>query len=148
MILLILACIFTPYKLEQAVQQFDQQELIDSLQNGRHGYVRERAAMGLQRISPKRQIPNALHALYACVSNKNEFDFVRKACVQTLSSWNDEKLPVLVVDAIQEVNEETRYWMAFALRARSDAQSRALLDSLKNDSDPILAYSVRQWLEE
>ena len=147
MILLLLACVFSPYRIEQAVQTFDRHVLIDSLQNGRYGYEREKAAIGLRRISPTKAIPTALYSLRTCISNKKEFDYVRKECAHTLGVWNDEQLPELVAAAIQDVDEETRYWMAFSLHQRTDSQSRALLESLKNDSDPILAYSVRQWLE-
>ena len=148
MILFLLACIFSPYRLEQAVQNFDRHVLIDSLHNGKFGYEREQAAIGLRRISPTASIQQAIHSLHSCISNTKEFDYVRKECVQTLAAWKDAKLPELVVDAIKDVDEETRYWMAFSLRLRTDSQSRALLESLKNDSDPVLAYSVRQLLEE
>ena len=147
MILFLLACVFSPYRIEQAVQNFDRRVLIDSLQNGRFGYERERAAIGLRRISPTKPIQTAIYSLRTCLSNTKELDYVRKECAQTLGVWNDEELPELIAAAIQDVDDESRYWMAFSLRMRGDSQSRALLESLKNDSDPILAYSARQWLD-
>ena len=114
MILFLLACVFSPYRIEQAVQNYDRHVLIDSLQNGRFGYERERAAIGLRRISPTKPIQTAIYSLRTCLSNTKEFDYVRKECAQTLGLWNDEQLPDLVADAIQDVDEESRYWMAFS----------------------------------
>jgi hypothetical protein len=140
------ACFLTPYRLERAVQKFDSRALIDHLQNGKHGYIRERAALGLRTVSPTKSIPEAQNILRTCVSLKTEFDYVRVACARTLSTWNDSKVADLIIDALPNVNTESRYWMAFSLKNLENPQAKAQLQALRNDSDPILASSVRQWL--
>ncbi len=148
MILGLLACAFTPYRLERAVQKYDERALIDHLQNGKYGYIRERAAYGLHRVSKSTAIPQAQNALRNCVKQKNEFDYVRQACAHTLSQWNDPQVAELIVQALQDVDDETRYWMANSLRSLDSAYAQAQLHALRNDSDPILAAAVRQWLGE
>ena len=148
MILGLLACAFTPYRLERAVQKYDERALIDHLQNGKYGYIRERAADGLYRVSPTTPIPQAQNALRNCVKKKNEFDYVRGACAHTLAQWNDPQAAELIVQALPDVNDETRYWMAHSLRSLEGAYAQAQLYALRNDSDPILAAAVRQWLGE
>jgi HEAT repeat protein len=140
------ACFLTPYRLERAVQKFDSRALIDHLQNGRHGYIRERAAFGLHTVSPTKAIPEAQNALRSCVSLSTEFDYVRAACARTLSIWHDPKVADLIIDALPSVDAESRYWMAFSLKHLENPQAKAQLQALRNDSDPVLASSVRQWL--
>ena len=148
MILWFCACLFTPYRLEHAVQRYDEQTLIDFLQNGTHGYMRERAAKGLLLISHNKAIPNAQKALRTCLATKTEFDYVRGACARTLAIWKDAKVVELIIQALPHVDEETRFWMADSLRHNQDPQARAQLSALRNDSDPLLSAAVRQWLEE
>ncbi|MAA79754.1 MAG: hypothetical protein CL916_10885 [Deltaproteobacteria bacterium] len=148
MILLLLACVFTPYRLERAVQKYDERSLIDHLQNGKYGYIRERAALGLHRVSPNVTIPQAQKVLRDCVTQKNEFDYVRGECAYTLAKWNDPKVAELIVQALPDVDDETRYWMANSLRSLDNTYAQAQLYALRNDSDPILAAAVRQWLGE
>lgn len=148
MILWLCACIFTPYRLENAVQKYDAQTLVDLLQNGQHGYIRERAALGLGVISKKEAIPSAQKALRTCLARHNEFDYVRGACAQTLSAWNDPEVISLIIQAIVQVDDETRYWMAYALKDLDGHQAKDQLNALRDDSDPLLAFAVRQWLGE
>ena len=148
MIFWLCACVFTPYRLEQAVHKYDAQTLVDFLQNGQHGYIRERAALGLAQISKKEPIPSAQKALRSCLSQKNEFDYVRGACAQTLAVWKDPQVADLIIQALPSVDEETRYWMAYALKDLDLPQARAQLSALRTDSDPLLSFAVRQWLEE
>ena len=148
MILWLLACSLTPYRLERAVQKFDERVLIDHLQNGKYGYMRERSALGLYTVSPKKIIPQAQKALRSCLAQRNEFDYVRGACAQTLSRWNDAQAVELIVQAIAEVDDETRYWMADSLRGLEGPHAHAQLNALRNDADPILAAAIRQWLGE
>ena len=148
MIFLLLACAFAPYRLERAVQKYDERALIDHLQNGKYGYIRERAASGLHRVSPSTTVPQAQKALRNCVKQKNEFDYVRAACAYTLAQWNDPQAAELIVQALSDVDDENRYWMAHSLRSLDNKYAQAQLYALRNDSDPILAAAVRQWLGE
>lgn len=148
MILALLACALTPYRLERAVQKYDERTLIDHLQNGKYGYIRERAANGLYRVSKNTAIPQAQNALRNCLKQKNEFDYVRGACANTLAQWNDPQAAELIVQALSDVDDETRYWMAHSLRSLDSSYAQAQLHALRNDSDPILAAAVRQWLGE
>ena len=127
MIFYLLACAFTPYRLERAVQKYDERALIDHLQNGKYGYIRERAADGLYRVSPTATIPQAQNVLRDCVKQKNEFDYVREACAHTLAQWNDAQVAELIVQALPDVDDETRYWMVYSLRSLDNPYAKAQL---------------------
>ena len=144
----LLGCALTPYHLENAIQNQNTIRLIDTLQNGKHSYLRERAARGLRKISPKKTIQDAEHALVQCLSSSYEQGFVRAECALTLGSWENPNAADLIIDAMKEVDVESRYWMAYALKSLPQPAARAQLNALRNDSDLFLASSVKEWLGE
>ena len=142
------ACALTPHRIERAIQNHDVVFLVDHLQNGKPSYVREYSARGLGQVSKKESIPNAIVPLQQCISSTTEYSFVRKACALTLAAWSDVNSIPLIITAMDQVDAESRYWMAYALYQMNVPQARAQLQSLRNDVDPLLALSVRQWLED
>ena len=142
------ACALTPHRIERAIQNHDVVFLIDNLQNGNPSYVREYSARGLGSVAPKERIPKAIVPLQKCLSNTLEYSFVRKACALTLAKWSDQKSIPLIITAMDQVDSESRYWMAYALYQMNAPQAQSQLQSLRNDVDPLLSLSIRQWLEE
>ena len=99
-------------------------------------------------ISPQKKIDAALIPLQRCVKNKEEMGFVRKECALTLSQWKLPGISSIIIDAMMQVDPESRYWMAYALSTLDQPQAIAQLESLRNDPDPLLSIAVRQWLED
>ena len=148
MILLLWGCMLAPYQLENAIHNQNTVRLIDTLQNAQHSYLRERAAKGLRKISPKKNIPDAESILIKCISSSYERDFVRTQCAQTLGAWEHPQAAELIVAAMPQVDTESRYWMAYTLSSLSQPAARAQLHALRNDSDLFLATAVKEWLGE
>ena len=145
---LLLACGLTPHRIERAIQNHDVVFLIDNLQNGKPSYVREYSARGLGMVAPTEGVNKALIPLQKCLSNSLEYAFVRKACALTLAKWSDQNSIPLIIAAMEQVDPESRYWMAYALSVLDVPQAQSQLQSLRNDVDPLLSLSVRQWLGE
>ena len=117
MILLFFGCMLAPYQLERAIHNQNTARLVDTLQHAKHSYLRERAAKGLRKISPKKNILEAESVLIGCLSDKYEQDFVRTECALTLGAWENPRAAELIVAAMKDVDTESRYWMAFSLRS-------------------------------
>lgn len=108
----------------------------------KHGFARELAARKLAGLEPT---DGGRTALIACVERDDERGYVRAACAFALSRWGVAEADQVIIDAMAEVDPESRYWMAEALHTLGTGPARAHLASLQSDPDLYLAASAREW---
>lgn len=150
MIFLLASCTFSGVNLEKvqaATRNKDITMLVSYLEQGEYSYIRERAAEGMRQVPAYQGKAVAVPALRQCVRNSQEKGYVRAQCALTLGGWGIDAATDDIISSLAEVDEESRYWIAVALRGLSTPQARAQLQELANDADVYLATSVRQWLE-
>ena len=115
------------------------------LQNPTHSYVREQAALSFARIPKDKQ---SVVLLRACLKNQAERDYVRAACAQPLGEWKIRAADEDMIAALREVDTESAYWIAYALKKLQTPQGIAALTELKESSDFFISASAREWLGE
>ena len=133
--------------VQNATRNKDLDMLITHLEKGEFSYIRERAAEGLRQVPFDKAQSNAVPVLRQCVGNSAEKGFVRAQCAVTLGKWGVDEATGDIITALTQVDEESRYWLAVALRGLSTPEAKAQLQELSNDPDVYLSTSVRQWLE-
>jgi HEAT repeat protein len=129
--------------LPKAAAKAKTETLIKALDH-KKGYARELAARQLSRLKPTGE---GTSALTACVENGNEKGYVRAACAFTLSRWGAKDADKSIINAMEQVDPESRYWMAEALHELDTKAARGHLASLQSDSDIYLAASAREWVQ-
>ena len=131
--------------IKHAEQNKSAERLRLYLQNPTHSYVREQAALSLARIPKDKQ--SIVH-LRSCLKNTHERDYVRAACAQPLGEWKVRAADLEMISALREVDLESAYWIAYALRKLQTPQAIAALTELKESPDFFISASSREWLGE
>ena len=151
MILLLVGCAATVgpnlLTIQSAIQGKDVEKLVLFLEQGEFSYIRERAAEGLRQIPMEEGKKYALPSLRKCIQNQSEKGYVRAQCGLTLGGWGIDDAAQDIIEALDQVDDESRYWLAVALRGLSTPDAKAQLQELTDDPDVYLSTSVRQWLE-
>ena len=115
------------------------------LQHPKYSYVREQAALSLAEL-PKDQ--PSIPILRNCLNNSLEKDYVRAACAQPLGAWKVGASDTEMIAALEEVDLESAYWIASALKELQTPLSIAALSELREVEDFFLSASAREWLGE
>lgn len=131
-----------PYRTVREAELAHDHRRLAQLLDHRRSYVRERAAHGLRGVSPTDPTRERLRT---CVADPQERDWVRAACGGTLARWADAAAVPLIIEALDQVGPESRYWLAEALSHFQNADARATLEGLRGDEDLLLATAARGW---
>ena len=116
-------------------------------------YSREEAALSLLETSPsidsetRTQIKENLNK---CITNPKELATVRSACARAAGYLGLHETAEGIADAMEMVDDESRYWMLIALieLASSSPDAEAKIESLKNDRDIFVAQRAKQWMDQ
>jgi|GEM_PF-4038981 len=127
--------------IQKAATAADVAKMVSGLKH-KKGFVRELSARSLARVSPD---ADAEALLTTCIQSETEFGYVRAACAHTLAMWKVSGADALIIEAMDQVDPESRYWMAAALSRLNTREARAHIVSLTSDTDLFLAASAREW---
>lgn len=105
-------------------------------------YLREVAARGLSRTAGS---DAAREAALAHLADPAEAGLVRAWCAVALAQWKATDAVPVTIAAVDQVDGESRWWLAFALHAFDTPEARAELRELTADPDLFVAASAREW---
>ena len=117
----------------------------------RAAYSREEAALSLLETSSsidKETRTQIKENLDECITNPKELVTVRSACARAAGHLRLYESAEGIADAMDMVDDESRYWMLVALieLAGSSPIAEAKIESLKNDRDIFVAQRAKQWM--
>ena len=135
------ACSSTSVKVQQSK---DPAFLMQILTTEKAEWLVDDAARGLGRISHAAAIP----ALIAIVSDPNAGHRRRAGAAWALGQMKDLKAVVPLASALDRASDpEERFAIVEALGRIPNAEAKAALEAMKNDSDEMVAKAARKGLK-
>ena len=114
-------------------------------------YSREEAALSLLEVPltiDTKSRSEIKENLDECITNPKELATVRSACARAAGHLKLYESADGITDAMDTVDDESRYWMLVALIELAVASPAAVakIESLKNDRDIFIAQRAKQWM--
>jgi len=148
MLYLLLGCLSARQlgKIESASQPL----LLDMIENGKYGYLREKAILQLNSVQTIDWNNTDISPLIHCVENSQEYSYIRSQCAYALATMHHLDSIPSILDAIDECDDEARYWMLLSLEkvALDSPLARGEIAELKHDPDIFISAEAQRWLRE
>lgn len=121
----------------------NEDSLISLVQEEEYDWVCQDAALALGKLKSQKSAP----ILVAILNNKARTPYCRMSAGIALGMIGDITAVEPLLNAMQNAsNPEERYWLVVALGFFKDGKVYAMLESLENDSDILVARAARKAL--
>ena len=152
MILVLLGCLsqFKVWRIRSMDTIEKSQELLDTLSTSEHSYLKEEALRQINTL-PATEWPETIgEALLTCLSDTSEAEHLRTLCAQSLTKTDHVDTASAIVQAMDQCDDEARYWMLFALESIAQDNPIALgqIADLQYDADLFVAAEAKRWMRE
>ena len=154
MIFLLMGCLATWQT--KKIQSWDDGDDLTNIHSmiieSKHGYHRELAIKQLTYIPTEEWSIETTKTLIECVDNSLEHSYIRAQCagVLALSPSSTKEAVDSIIAAMEECDDEARYWMLVALENYADLSSlaRGQIAESQYDPDLFISSEAKRWLEE